>query len=105
MISYKQGISNVGLNEVFFEKIEAFADQVEEEGYDVVITSAYREDDPKAHGRGLAVDIRVRGGAMRKVFTYHAIKLFGRVGVYDKHIHVDEDPSRPQNVLWVGQSR
>lgn len=70
---------------------------------DLVITSGYREGDLKsAHGYGFAADLRITGGFQRKQLALLTMKFFTRVGVYPKHIHVDIDRSRPQDVLWAG---
>lgn len=29
---------------------------------------------------------------------------FRRIGVYDRHIHADDHPDRPQDVMWWGKS-
>lgn len=58
-----------------------------------------------AHETGLAVDLRVPDGTSRFLMVSALLQAgFKRMGVYDKHIHVDIDASKPQNVLWVGQS-
>lgn len=58
-----------------------------------------------AHARGLAVDIRAHDSVTRfKIVKALLDAGFVRVGVYDKHIHADIDPSLPQGVCWVGRS-
>jgi len=58
-----------------------------------------------AHQRGLAVDIRCSGSHDRmKVVSAALITGFKRIGVYDKHVHLDVDPSLPQDVMWTGVS-
>lgn len=58
-----------------------------------------------AHETGLAVDLRVPDGTSRFLMVSALLQAgFKRIGVYDKHIHVDIDASKPQNVLWVGVS-
>ena len=68
------------------------------------VTSSYRPGDKRAHGKGKAVDVRVRGSAQRtKVFFALWNAGFPRVGVYDKHIHGDTDRTRPLGI-WGGKS-
>lgn len=58
-----------------------------------------------AHEGGFAVDIRVRCSNERfKVLNGLILAGFKRIGIYDLHIHVDIDPSKPQNVIWTGKS-
>lgn len=58
-----------------------------------------------AHARGLAVDIRAHDSVTRfKIAKALLDAGFARIGVYDKHIHADVDPSLPQGVLWWGRS-
>lgn len=70
------------------------------------ITSDFRSGDPRAHGRGTAVDIRVRSGRQRfKIVQALLLVGFKRIGVYDKHIHADiAGDTFPQEVLWIGES-
>jgi hypothetical protein len=30
---------------------------------------------------------------------------FSRVGLYDKHLHIDDHPKLPKNVIWIGKSK
>lgn len=71
------------------------------------ITSGLRPNDVGSpHQTGLAVDIAVWGGIMRRKLVEAAL-LDGwrRIGVYDRHVHLDMDPHRVQDVLWAGKSR
>lgn len=55
-----------------------------------------------------ALDLKVRGGRQRAEIHDAAKKAgFRRIGVYDRHIHVDVATAKQfaQNVLWVGKSR
>ena len=83
-------------------------------GGPITITSSYRaHTDPRtsAHeidARGIwqAVDIRVSSSRARFGLVGAALKAgFRRIGVYDKHIHVDiaEEPFG-QDVMWFGVS-
>ena len=54
------------------------------------------------------LDLKVRGGKQRARMHDAAKKAgFRRIGVYDKHIHVDTATARrfAQDVLWPGKSR
>jgi zinc D-Ala-D-Ala carboxypeptidase len=83
-------------------------------GVPFVITSGKRSEDhnetvggvkDSAHTRGLAVDLRCADGEVRyKMLNALFLAGFKRIGIYDKHIHADLDPSLPQEVAWVGIS-
>lgn len=64
----------------------------------------FRAGDPKSHGRGYAVDIQCSTSADRNIILRAVMPHFQRIGVYDRHIHVDCDPDLPQNVIWWGTS-
>ena len=79
-------------------------------GRPFVITSGIRgprhDGDNSAHITGHAVDIRCPDSRMR----WHMLDAlysvgFRRIGIYDRHIHVDNDPTKPQDVTWVGISQ
>lgn len=75
------------------------------------ITSGLRVGDNLAHGTGYAVDI-ADNNVGRKIDSQWRHKILkavyalemGRVGVYDKHIHIDLDQSRVPDVTWWGVS-
>lgn len=79
-------------------------------GIPLVITSAYRpvayekkkgRSGNSAHTRGLAVDIRCNSSSNRYKITKAAIDLgIRRIGFGNGFIHVDTDPSLPQEVAW-----
>ncbi len=71
-------------------------------GEKFVITSGYREGDPRCHGRGLAVDIACdksheRMGLIKALTTAG----FRRIGLGTRHIHADRCMDRTQDVLWL----
>jgi len=75
------------------------------------ITSGYRRPDSgigvanSSHHRGLAADIAVESSRHRMLIVRALLSVgFHRIGVYDKHVHVDCDPTLPEQVLWVGTS-
>lgn len=74
-------------------------------GFPFVITSSYREGDDGEHGRGLAVDFRIRGAAQREIAMLACHKAgFKRLGMYNKHIHAGVDHTLPLG-WWSGESK
>jgi len=76
-----------------------------------IITSAYRTPDhnemvggvdSSSHTRGHAVDIACRDSRTRWLII-NALMLvgFNRIGIADSFIHVDDDPTKAENVVWV----
>lgn len=91
------------MNEDLLEKLDSAR---EEANVPFVITSDYRPNDPRAHGRGNAVDIAcITSSARYRIVTGLLSAGFNRLGVYDKHIHADIDPQSPPHVMWWDQSR
>lgn len=78
-------------------------------GFPFVITSGFRHEthpieaaknEPGTHSEGIAADIRVRGGAQRRLLVWHALNLgFNGIGVARTFVHVDIRDDVP--VLWV----
>lgn len=61
--------------------------------------------DASAHIKGLAVDLRCADSPTRyRMLQALILAGFKRIGIYDKHLHVDLDESLPQEVAWVGVS-
>lgn len=83
-------------------------------GVPFVITSGLRTPAQNAaaggvpdssHEKGLAVDIACTDSISRfKMIRAFIMIGFTRIGCYDRHVHVDVDSEKPQNVLWVGNS-
>ena len=80
-------------------------------GEPIYISSSFRPGDPRAHGKGWAVDItddeKHNGitGRFGWLVVNAALKVgITRIGVYDKHIHLDCDPDLPPEVIWGGHS-
>lgn len=74
-----------------------------------VITSGFRKGDTKAHGLRKAVDLRCRlHSSKKRQKMIDALREVGfcRMGIYDKHIHVDiaTGSKFPQDVTWWGKS-
>ena len=84
-------------------------------GMPFLITSGYRTPDENiqagglqdsAHCSGLAVDLRCSDGIQRyKILSALLDVGFKRIGCYDRHIHVDLDETKPQYVIWTGESK
>lgn len=58
------------------------------------------------HLTGHAVDIRCTSNRYRWHILdgLHAVG-FRRLGIYDRHIHADNDPTKSQEVVWTGKSK
>jgi len=77
-------------------------------GFPFIITSGFRseehsiearKDSPGMHTKGIAADIKVTGGAQRRLLVTKALEQgFGGVGVEKRFIHVDTRDTTP--VLW-----
>ena len=96
-----------GLDEKFVELLD-FAREVA--GIPFVITEGLASGGSHvantAHSRGLAVDLRVHDGLSRMKIIKSLLAVgFKRIGIYDRHVHVDIDDSLPQDVLWTGWSK
>ena len=62
--------------------------------------------DDSSHVRGLGVDIACDNSVLRYVIVMALLSVgFDRIGIYDKHIHVDIDLDRHPEVLWIGVSK
>lgn len=79
-------------------------------GIPLVINSAYRSksyeltkgrDGNSAHTRGLALDIKCATSRNRYKIVSAAIRCgIRRIGIGKTFIHLDDDPSLPQCVIW-----
>lgn len=57
-----------------------------------------------AHLRGYAVDVRAPTGSARMAIVRAALAAgFNRIGVYGTFVHMDCDPTLPQQVMWHGK--
>ena len=78
-------------------------------GFPFIVTSGYRspnhsieakKEQPGQHAQGIAADIKVVGGAQRRLLVEKALEMgFTGVGVDKNFIHVDIRTTTP--VLWV----
>ena len=89
----------------------ALMDEVREEaGIPLVVNSAYRSraweklqgrNGNSSHTRGVAVDIRCTTSQNRWKILRAAFKCgIRRIGVARNFIHLDNDPTLPQRVVW-----
>lgn len=103
--------THTGKNEMnyrFLTKLDALRYSC---GFPFAITSGYRDTThpdevdkpfPGEHTRGIAADIRVRGGYQRYKLVEEAIKMgFSGIGVAKTFVHVDDRPhSADTPVMW-----
>ena len=85
-------------------------------GTSIHITSGFRDSKynkkiggvkNSSHVKGFGVDIRAPRPAAKREKLLWALGMAGldRVGVYDRHIHIDSDPSKPNPSYWRGRSK
>jgi len=85
-------------------------------GEAIVPTSDFRpgdddstHGDPDHDGDGDGIDIRCHASRPRWRLIEAALRVgFKRVGVYDRHLHLDigtEEDGFDQEVMWMGESR
>ena len=74
---------------------------------ELTITSGKRDKKgSSAHNTGKAIDIRAWTGKDRFQIIQAANKLgVNRIGVYDRHVHLDVDMTKGQNTMWIGKSK
>jgi uncharacterized protein YcbK (DUF882 family) len=62
----------------------------------------YKTAKNSAHLRGFAADIHAPDSRTRYAILQALIKVgFNRIGVANTFIHVDNDPSLPEDVIWT----
>jgi len=67
-----------------------------------ILTSTFRLNDQRTHGKGLAVDILCTNSKTRLIILKALLAVdFNRIGIYADHIHVDVAASLPP-CLWHG---
>lgn len=100
--------SGMWMNEFFLNKLD---DARGIAGMPFTVTSGFRSVkhnaliggvDGSSHTRGHAVDIACRDSVSRWKIIDALIKVgFNRIGIADTFIHVDDDPEKPENVIWT----
>lgn len=62
----------------------------------------YKASPDSAHLTGHAADIAATSGKERWTIVNALIRSgFNRIGIAESFIHVDDDPSKPTNVIWT----
>lgn len=101
-----------GLKDDLIQKLEQAREKA---GVPFIITSGARSSEANqsiggavsdsAHLSGLAVDLHASESQQRFLMVSALLSAgFTRMGIYDRHIHVDIDTSKDQNVMWTGVS-
>lgn len=95
------------MDKEFMDKLDILREKA---GIPLVITSAYRSKEwdlskgrsgNGAHTKGVAVDIRCNNSHNRFLILKAALEIgFKRIGIANTFIHVDDDSSLPQEVIW-----
>jgi uncharacterized protein YcbK (DUF882 family) len=91
------------------EEFVARLDELREAcGFSFTVTSGYRSPEHSiekrkakagTHAQGIAADIKVSGGAQRRIIVEEALKLgFNGIGVAKTFVHVDIRETTP--VIW-----
>lgn len=106
---YKCGLGFAAMDVDFLDRLDMarmYAD------YPFILTSAIRCEahnkdvgglDNSAHLRGLGADIETKSSYARFKVLYGLVKAgFKRIIIYKTFIHVDDDPSKPQEIVDVG---
>ena len=80
-------------------------------GVPFIVTSGYRTPqhnqlvggvDSSAHTKGYAADISCRDSKSRyNIVNSLQVAGFTRIGIASTFIHCDNDPEKPQEVIWV----
>lgn len=75
------------------------------------VTSSYRDGPGSAHHLGCAVDVadNLKGNPISSRWRFQVVRAalqhgITRIGIYDRHIHLDTSEIHPQDVLWTGIS-
>lgn len=102
----------LGMNPTFMAKLITARERA---GIPFSLTSAYRCPDynrsdavggteGSSHTIGRGVDIKCIGNRQRWTVLNALLSVgFNRIGIYEKHIHVDDDPTKDPDVVWYGE--
>lgn len=104
----KAGSGKAGMNLAFVKKLDLIRGRI---GQPMKINSGFRTAahnkkvggvPDSAHTRGLAADIHCPDSALRYDIVRVALALeIKRVGIGPTIVHLDDDPSLPQEVIWL----
>jgi len=73
-----------------------------EEYNNKLINRGYPATTTSAHLKGLAADIECVSSRARFIIITSLFSVgFARIGISNKHIHVDDDVSKAKNVIWL----
>jgi hypothetical protein len=100
-----------GLDPSFLERLDWARERA---GFPFIITSGKRTIDENlgvggvqdsSHVKGVGVDLACTNSVQRFAMVEALLYVgFKRIGIYDKHVHVDQDITLPQKVMWWGKS-
>lgn len=104
----KCGCNKLVFDKDFLDKLNHIRHNV---GQPLILTSAYRchthnknvgGTENSSHTKGLAVDISCSDSVLRSKIIKQALN-FGitRIGIAKTFIHLDVDPNKAQNVIWL----
>jgi uncharacterized protein YcbK (DUF882 family) len=58
-----------------------------------------------SHTTGEGVDVMIPSNHYRYLFLQEALRSFLRIGIYDRHVHVDVSAELPSPRCWIGWSK
>lgn len=112
MAKYFQESEIAGLKEELVVKLDQLRDAA---GVPIIISSGFRTPEENrliggvensAHTLGLAADIKCDDSSMRYRLVKAAFEVgFKRIEVADRHLHLDLDEQKSQNVMWIDISK
>lgn len=95
------------------DALDMFDDIRRRAGIPMVLNCAYRSqewDKAKgrsgngAHTKGYAIDVRCVDSANKYKIVKAALECgCPRIGIYRTFVHLDCDPTLPQNIIWYGE--
>lgn len=108
MIKYATGVDICKLDKKLYNQLSTLEKAID---IDFTVSSGFRnEEENKAvggsptssHLKGLAVDISCHESIQRMKIVFGALASgFKRIGIASDHVHIDIDPEKEQNVLWL----
>jgi len=109
----KCGKGMADMNEVLLAMLDSLREKV---GEPLIVSSSIRCPEYNAslpnsslnssHLEGFAVDIECKSGDLRFKLVKYAFEVgFRRIEVGSTWIHLDIDPDKPQNIMWLDKKR